>query len=84
MALIDLARADSTATGVRCAFGQWFDAQDVDMQTEVRDLFAAADLSTSVVARVMAKASGLAFNDEKTRRHRHALCVDCNRTGRLS
>ena len=87
MALIDLARAETKRPGVRCAFGQWFDTLDADMQAEVRDLLAATDVPTSAVARVIAKASGLAFNDDKAARHRPVAsraCSDCANTGRIA
>ena len=84
MALIDLARQETKRPGVRCAFGQWFDTQDAEMQTEVRDLFAAADVPTSAAARLLSKVSGQAVNDERIRRHRCGECVDCVRSGRLT
>ena len=94
MALIDQARQETKRPGVRCAFGQWFDTlpaydeEDDDVtQRQECDLLAADDVPTSVVARIIAKASRLTFNDDKAGRHRHKAsrpCSDCVQSGRLS
>ena len=84
MALIDLARAETKSPGLKCAFGKWFDALPKAMQAEVRELYAAPDLTNAAVARVIGKASGIHHDSEKVRRHKVGLCVDCANTGRIA